>query len=449
MPEILTRFRAYRQRRRVIKRTPEYRYRRDKRWSWGLAVLGLAMILAGYFWMTSARLLKEPIHLDYGPTDPAFISAMGPLVGADFIDGNTVETLVNGDAFFPAMLKAISEAQKTITLESYIWTSGFISNKFIDALSERARAGVKVHIIVDGMGTLKLKTSDRQRMRDAGIEIYGYGRQHWYEVKPNINHRTHRKLLIIDGKIGFTGGMCIDDTWLGNATHHGVWRETQVRIEGPVVRQMQATFATNWLQTTSQLLMGEEYFPPIDKVGRAMAQCFRSGPGEGPQNARLGYLFAIATARKSIDIGHAYFVPDDLAVEMLLEARARGVKVRVVVPAVNDSRFGRSAARSRWGKLLAAGVEMYLYQPAMYHAKTMVVDGELVTIGSANFDNRSFSINDEVAVNILDRKAAEKHLQIFADDMKHSQPLTLQEFEARPFYIKALDHFCGLFRSQL
>ena len=444
---LLEKIRRLRSRRLARTRPPEHKRSNKKRLIIGI-ILGTILVLGGYFWLTTARLLREPIRVTYGPDDPAFLTAMGPLVGADFTAGNKVETLVNGDEFFPDMLRAIADAKKTITLETYIWTSGYISNKFIAALTERAQAGVKVHIIADGMGTLKLNRSDRQRMRDAGIEIYPYGREHWWQIKPDINHRTHRKLLIVDGKVGFTGGMCIDDTWLGNAEHPGIWRETQVRLEGPVVRQMQAVFAMNWLQTTASLLLGEDYFPPLEKSGGAIAHCYRSGPDEGPQYARLGYLFAIAAARRSIDIGHAYFVPDRLAVNMLIEAMARGVRVRIVVPAINDSRFGRAAARSTWHDLLQAGAEMYLYQPAMYHAKTMVVDELHVTIGSANFDNRSFSLNDEVTVSMLDKAVAAKNLKIFEHDLAQSRRLTFEEFKARPFYIKAADYFCGLFRSQ-
>ena len=200
MPRLLERIRRLRHRRRPSP-PPRKLQRHERLWTAFYVVLGLAVVLGGYFWLTTARLLKEPLRVDYGPSDPAFVSAMGPLVGAEFMPGNKIETLVNGDEFFPAMLQAIAAAQKTITLESYIWSSGYISNQFIAALSERARAGVKVHVIVDGMGTLKLNHSDRERMRDAGIEIYGYGREHWYQVKPDINHRTHRKLLIVDGKV--------------------------------------------------------------------------------------------------------------------------------------------------------------------------------------------------------------------------------------------------------
>jgi cardiolipin synthase len=374
---------------------------------------------------------------------------MGPITGADFTDGNSVHTMVNGDGFFPPMLEAIRAARKTITLETYIWSSGYISNQFIEALSERARAGVKVHALLDGMGGLKLNRSDRDRLREAGVQLHIYGREHWWQVKPNINHRTHRKLLTIDGRVGFTGGMCIDDRWLGNAHVKDLWRETQVRVDGPAVRQMQAVFAHNWMQTTSSLLLGEDYFPKLEKAGSSVAHCYKSGPSEGAQTARLGYLFAIAAARRSIELSHAYFVPDDLAVDMLLEAIARGVRVRVIVPAINDSRIGRAASRSRWGRLIAAGAEFHLYQPAMYHCKTMIVDDVLVTIGSANFDNRSFSINDEVTLTVLDAKVAADHLKIFAEDLKKSKLLTREEFESRPAYIKLADHLCGLLRSQL
>jgi len=407
------------------------------------------MLLGFFFWVTSARILGEPVEIEHSVETPVFAHSLGSLLGATFSGGNRVETLVNGDAFFPVMLKAIREAKKTVTLETYIWSSGQISDQFIEALSERARAGVKVHVLADGMGTLKLDREDRERMKKSGVEFFVYGREHWYEIKPNINHRTHRKLLVVDGRVGFTGGMCIDDRWMGNADSEEKWRETQVRVEGPAVLQMQATFATNWLQTTSRLLFGAEYFPEVIRAGDTIAECYKSGPGENPENARISYLVAIAAARKSIQIAHAYFVPDDLAVEMILAARKRGVEIDVVVPAINDSRFGRAASRSRWGKLLAAGVRFHCYLPAMYHPKVMVVDNFFVTIGSVNFDNRSFGINDEVNVNILDRGVAQEHLKIIQDDIAKSRPLTLEEFRDRGVFIKLIDHFCGLFRSQL
>lgn len=422
--------------------------KKERRWIWLYITLGVIAVLGFYFWKTSARLLREPIAVNYGPADPPFLNAMGPLVGAEFTSGNSLELQVNGDAFFPSMLDAIRKAKQTITLETYIWTPGHISEQFIFALMDRARAGVKVHILVDGMGTLKFKDDDRDRLKEAGVEIYKYGRQHWWEVKPNINHRTHRKILVVDGKVGFTGGMCIDDSWEGNAENEKVWRETQVRVEGPAVRQLQSAFAANWLQTTSGLLLGEGYYPKVGSSGSNVAHVYKSGPADGPEAARIGYLFAIAAARKSIDIAQAYFVPDELATESLIAARERGVKVRIIVAAINDSKFGRAVSRSRWQPLLEAGVEMYQYLPSMYHPKTMAVDDLLVTVGSANFDNRSFRINDEVILNALDRGVAAEHKRIFENDLKRSKQVTLEEHLNRPFYIKAVDGVAGLFRSQ-
>lgn len=429
------------------RRDPPGRGERRRFWIW-LSVC-LVFLIGSYFWFTSARILGKPIEVNYGAGESVFTDTLGPLLGGEFAGGNAVRTLINGERFFPVMLDSIRKAEKTITLETYIWSSGKISNQFIEALSERARAGVKVHVLADGMGTLKLSESDRQRMKDAGIRYVVYGREHWYDIKPNVNHRTHRKLLVVDGKVGFTGGCCIDDHWLGNADSPSVWRETQVQVRGPAVRQIQAAFATNWLQTTGELLAGPEYFPPPERVGDSLAECYKSGPNENLENARIAYLLAIAAARKSIRIANAYFVPDDLAIEMLVRARKRGVHVQVIVPAINDSRIGRAASRSRWGPLLEAGVEFFRYEPAMYHCKVMIVDDIFVTVGSVNFDNRSFAINDEAGLNIVDPDVARDNLRSFADDLKRSVPYTLQDYNSRSRWMKATDAACGLLRSQL
>jgi len=448
MTQLLEKLRRKFHRKRKPAKTPAKKGDSRRPWLWGAVIL--VAMLGLLFWFSSARIIAEPMELNYGPDDPGFADSLGPLLSAEFTSGNRAELLANGDGFFPPMLAAIATAKHSITLETYIWSSGKISDQFIAALTERARNGVKVHVMVDGMGILKFSDADQRKLLDAGVEFVVYAREHWWDIKPDINHRTHRKLLIIDGRIGFTGGMCVDDRWLGNGATPEVWRETQIRLEGPVVRQMQAVFITNWLQTTGRMLIGTDYFPPGQPLlpGK-LAQCYQSGPSDHPENARISYLLAIASARKSIRIAHAYFVPDDLAIEMILQARQRGVEVQVVVPAINDSRFGRAASRSRWGKLLAAGVEFYRYEPAMYHCKIMIVDDNFLTIGSVNFDNRSFGINDEVNVNILDHEIARQGLAQFESDLRQSSPLTLEEFEGRPGWQKLLDHFCGIFRSQL
>jgi len=415
-----------------------------------LTVTGCVILAAGgYFWLTSARILRQPIEVSFGPRDPVFTDTLGPLLGAEFSGGNKITTLINGERFFPAMLDAIHQAKHSVTLETYIWSSGKISDQFIAALSERARAGIAVDVIADGMGSLKFANDEQAQMKKAGVNFVLNSREHWWHVNPNINHRTHRKILVVDGKVGFTGGMCIDDRWLGDADSEKVWRDTQVRVEGPAVRQMQAVFAANWLQTTSSLLVGPDFFPESRGVGDSLAQCYKSGRNENPENARIGFLLAIASARKSIKIAQAYFVPDDLAIDMLIAARKRGIAVDVIVPAINDSRFGRAASRSRWGRLLEAGVQIHEYLPAMYHCKVMIIDDVFSTVGSVNFDNRSFAINDEIALNIIDARATADLLKSFNDDLKRSKPLTREKFESRPWYIKVADHFCGMFRSQL
>ena len=420
-----------------------------RRHHWVLILIALIALVAGYFWITSARTLSHPVVLDFGPLTPAFAESSGPLLSAEFLPGNRISLYSNGDEFFPAMLADIRGAKRTVTLEAYIWSSGLISNQFIAALSERARAGVKVHVLVDGMGKRKLTAADQQRMLDAGIEFVTYEHEHWWQFKADLNHRTHRKLLIIDGRIGYTGGVCFDDAWMGHAERLDQWREIQLRAEGPVVPQMQSVFATNWLQTTGHLLVGPAYFLPASKAGGVTAQCYKSGPQEGAQNARISYLLAIASARQSIQIAHAYFMPDDLAVAMLVAARARGVAIDVIVPALNDSSFGRATSRSRWAPLLAAGVKFHRFLPAMYHAKMMIVDDGFVTLGSVNFDSRSFGINDEANVSVLDRGVARQALQLFDQDLKQSRQVTLEEFNARPAWQNLADHFCGLFRSEM
>jgi cardiolipin synthase A/B len=440
----LQRFRTYRA------ATAPRRQKRMARMKVGLPwvfAAGFAVLLGLFIYVISASKLRHVLVAEVSVADPRFRDFAGPLLGAEFLAGNTITPLINGVEIFPSMLAAIAAAEKSITLESYIWASGEVSDRFSETLIERARQGVKIHLLVDGVGNLRLKFSDINRMKEVGIEFVVYGREHWYQVKLDLNHRSHRKILIVDGTVGFTGGVCIDDAWMGDADDLEYWRETQARITGPVVGQMQAVFATNWLQSTSRLLTGPDYFPEPVTTGDAIAHCYMSGPGERPENARLSYLLAIASARHSIQLAHAYFLPDDLSIDMLLAARRRGVRIEVIVPAQSDSRIGLAIARSRWDRLLAGGVEFHEYLPSLYHCKMMIVDDVYLTIGSVNFDNRSFSINDEVNITVIDRDTARRFQQSFTDDLTLSAPLSLQRFRDRPWYVKVADHGFGLFRA--
>lgn len=422
--------------------------RGERRW-WPWIVTGVAAIVAALTYLAVPRMVGEPFETPFAASDPAFENTLAALMRAPFFEGNAVEVLENGEEIFPAMLEAIRLAEHTITLETYIWSSGELSDRFIAALSERARAGVRVHVIADGIGTINLSHDEIDGMKEAGVRFVNYARERWYHTKLNVNHRSHRKLLVVDGRIGFTGGVCIADEWLGDGMQPGRWRDTHVRVEGPVVAQMQAVFAVNWLQTTGELLVGPGYFPELRPQGNLRTQALMSGPNEEPESARTCLLLAIAAARKSIRLGHAYFVPDDLVLEMLVRACKRGVDVQLVVPLENDSRISRAASRSRWGPLLHAGAEIHRYEPALYHSKTMIVDDVFVSIGSVNFDNRSFTINDEFNLNLYGRDAARPHLEVFERDRARSRPYTPEDHDRRPIFVKVFDAACGLLRLQL
>jgi cardiolipin synthase len=415
-----------------------------------LIALGVLGISFGVFYAEFTKRVEKPITTTYSVADLAFRDSLASLVGPGFVPGNEVHELVNGVRIFPAMIEDIGRAEKTITLETYIWESGAIGGKFVQALCDRAKAGVKVHVIVDGMGTLKLNDEDVDRMKKAGVQFMKYGRDRWYKVKWNINHRTHRKLLVIDGKVGYIGGVCISDKWDGNAESLDRWRDTHFRVEGPVVREMQGVFVDNWLKTTGEVLHGAEYFPEDteEKGGGMWAQCFKSGPRDAQETARLVHLYAMAAARKSIRLSHAYFVPDELAVKTIVAARARGVQVEVIVPGKNDSAIGRAASRSTWKPLIEAGVKFYAYEPALYHCKVMIVDDVFVTGGSVNFDNRSFRLNDEVNINVLDEKFAAAQVKVFEADKSKSRVIDPAEITDRSWFGKGIDQFAGMFRAE-
>jgi cardiolipin synthase len=374
---------------------------------------------------------------------------MNVMFGPPLIGGNQVRALVNGDVFFADMLQAIANAKRTITFESYIFWSGDIGNRFTEALIERAQAGVKVHLLFDALGSGDIDDDWVKRMRAAGIEVEKYNP--WrLTTLPRINNRTHRKIMVVDGRIGYTGGAGVGDEWTGNAQDPKHWRDTQFRVEGPVVLQMQAAFIENWIEVTGRVLHGTEYFPELDRAGEQAAQFIVTSPGGGSESMQLMYLMSIAAARKSIRLSAAYFVPDDVEIRTLVAAAKRGVRVQLIVPGKEtDSPLVRRASRSTWGELLRAGVEMYEYQPTFFHVKVMTVDGMWTSVGSTNFDSRSFSTNDEANLNIYDRAFAQAQEKIFVADLERSRRVTLEEWESRPLSERLWEHATGLLSSQL
>lgn len=392
--------------------------------------------------------LKQPVTFNGRVTDPHFRNSLVGQLRTDFLPGNRIDPLLNGDEILPAMLGAIRSATNSINLESYVWTSGRISDAFIEALMERARAGVEVRCIADGVGGAGLTGEDENRLRNAGVKFVRYNipRPH---LLHRINYRDHRKLMIIDGYVGFTGGACIADAWEGNAETKNLWRDTHFRVEGPGAAQIQGIFSVNWLKTEGELLLGEKFYPTLTPRGEAMAQNFASGRVDGGETARLVYLTAIAAARKNLRFAHAYFVPDDLALNALIEARRRGVEIEILTPGHIDSKMARSASRTLFPRLLEAGVKIYEYGPAMLHCKILIADDHFVSCGSINFDERSFNINDESNINVLDAAFATRMIADFDRDKAQSKPIRIADLKKTPWYKRAFERFTSLFRAQL
>ena len=378
-----------------------------------------------------------------------FSRVIGDLMGPPVVDGNKIVGLYNGDEIFPAMLKAIRAAQKTVTFESYIYWSGKIGEEFVEALSERARHGVKVHVLIDWLGSQKIEDSYVERLRNAGVEVERYHVLRWYNLS-RINNRTHRKILVVDGRIGFTGGVGIADEWSGNGMIADKWRDTHFQVEGPVVGQMQSAFMDNWLKTRPEVRQSEDYFPELKPVGTARAQMFKSSSREGGSSVRILYMLAIAAARKSIYLESSYFVPDEQTINELVKARQRGVDVQIIVPGPKtDTLVVRQASRAQWGPLLEAGVKFYEYQPAMFHCKVLIVDEYFASIGSTNFDERSFRLNDEANLNVLDHEFARAEILQFNRDRALSREVPLERWDRRPAHSRVLERLSLVLRSQL
>jgi cardiolipin synthase A/B len=385
----------------------------------------------------------------YGVDDPQFVRTMGVLLGPPIVPGNRAVELVNGDEIFPAMLDAIRGAKMTVDFETYIYWSGEIGKAFAQALSERARAGVRVSVLLDWIGSGKIDERLLDEMRAAGVAVHRYNRPLWYNLG-RLNNRTHRKLLVVDGRIGFTGGVGIADPWTGHAQDPEHWRDTHFRVEGPVVAQMQAAFLDNWMEVTGTVSHGPDYFPPIAPAGQQQGQVFVSSPGGGSESMQLMYLLSIAAARDTIRLSASYFVPDDVALDTFVAALKRGVRVQMILPGPHiDADIVRRASRARWGRLLRAGAEIYEYQPTMFHCKVMVVDDLWTSVGSTNFDTRSFSVNDEANLNIYDRAFARRQIAIFESDLKRSRRVSLEEWSDRPWTEKLWEHTVALLGSQL
>lgn len=306
-----------------------------------------------------------------------------------------------------------------------------------------------VNVILDWFGSHYMDRELLALLEHSGVKVVHYHKPDWRNIG-RMNNRTHRKLLIVDGRVGFIGGVGIADQWMGDAEDENHWRDTHFRVEGPVVHGMQSAFMDNWMQSHSVVLHDGDYFPPLSPAGPTLCQILKSSPREGSESVRLMYLLSIAAAEKTIHISSAYFVPDGLSIQALCHAARRGVRIQIMVPGrYIDRSVVRKASRRSWGRLLEAGIEIYQFWPTMYHCKTMVVDELWVTVGSTNVDNRSFRRNDEANLNALDAELARKVIERFKDDISRCRRIDLEQWKNRPWREKLADRFSDMIRSQL
>ncbi|MFU8898651.1 MAG: phospholipase D-like domain-containing protein [Roseinatronobacter sp.] len=385
------------------------------------AVLGLVL-----FWfllialMPYRRELRHAVPPGAAACDPQFPRDMGGLSGSPIMGGNRIDTLLNGDAIFAAMLSAIRAAQHSITFETYIYWSGQIGTRFCDLLIEKAQAGIAVKVLIDWFGGLPMDDDLIERMHTGGVELRMF-RPMRPRTLSRLNNRTHRKVLVVDGKTGFIGGVGVADVWMGNARTPDEWRDTHYCVTGPVVALMQNAFAHNWVEASGEVLRGQAFYPPLSPVGTTEIQMVKSNTGSRNE-IHLMFMTALAAAQDHIRISTPYFVPDKVAIAQLLEARARGVNVDLLLAGKHtDSWLVRRVSRTSWRKLLDAGIRIHEYAPTFLHAKLVIVDECWASVGSANFDERSFRLNDEANLNVYDTDFVAEQIRIFAADCERAR----------------------------
>jgi cardiolipin synthase A/B len=382
-------------------------------------------------------------------TEPSFRASLVAYTGGAVVGGNRVDVLLNGEEIFPAKLAAIRSARKTITYAQYVFEEGAPAADTAQALAERCRAGVKVHVLLDAVGSLLMPWQYRDWMTEAGCEVVSYRPLTPWTID-RANYRNHRRVLVVDGRVGVTGGSGTSGKWSGDGKQEGQWRDTDMRVEGPVVNQLQGAFVENWLEATGAALGGPDYFPwPIEAKGAVESQIVRSSPAGGSVAMYTMFLLAMASARRTIYITNPYFVPDDKMLETLLQARRRGVRVVLLLPGAIDHNLVRQASRSQLGRLLQAGVQIYEYRAALLHSKTMVIDSIWVTVGSTNLDRRSFELNEELNLVVYNGDIARRLERIFVDDLERSRQVTYEEWKSRGIVSRILELLSLPVRGQM
>ncbi len=417
---------------------------------WVLVSSFVTAVVCGVLFMLSRARGTPYLELDPDvlPEIGESLHMLAGLTESTLHPGNRATLYQNGE-LFPAMLADIAAAKHCIHLETFVWTKGTLETQFVDALTERVRAGVKVRVLIDTLGGSGANKDELKRLSDSGAKLTSYCRPQWWNWH-RFNHRTHRKLLVLDGRIGYTFGHGIADQWLGKGDSPQHWRDTAVRLEGPVVHGLQSVFAQNWVEETRTLPVGPGCFPDLEPAGDASAHVVSSASGDAVSSVAMLYTVAIACARREVLIQNPYFAPDEGVVKLFAMIVKRGVQVHLMVPGEHtDSPFVRRAGSHLYEALLKAGVQLYEFEPTLLHQKVVVVDGIWSHVGSTNFDARSLALNEEIGVGVLDARIASELKQAFQEDLRHSKQLKLEEWRRRPAYLRIFDRFAYMLHDQL
>lgn len=416
------------------------------------ALLALALFFAvAIIWSTNRLRHGEWKTLDAQDSEgPRFPEMVAHLTLSLLSDGNALELLENGDAFFEAAREAIGAATESVHFETFLWKTGELSATLVAAFCERARAGVEVRMIVDGEGGKLMHEDERKQLRDAGVTLAFFHPRTWRNIG-TYNARDHRKIMIVDSVVAFAGGHCITDAWGGNAQDRDHNRDMSVRMRGPIVGEVQGAFAENWTEVTGRVLAGEKYFPKIEDAGDVRAHLAYVNTVRRVSAVKTLHVLAIAGAKRTLTIQNPYFIADDGSKLALIRAVERGVRVRVMTPtlAATDNGLPYRAMRYDLASLLNAGVEVYGYEKTLLHQKVLTVDGHWSLIGSTNFDFRSFEINDEVSVSVFDEAFAAQLEACFENDLAFCSPITCDEIEARGWVDRVKDRLAWGVREQL
>lgn len=416
---------------------------------WYFAILAGALAFVFYHTAADPHPALYAMEPDFDTDSAEFRNTVAGMTGMPLVEGNRVKIYNNGDEFYPAMLDAIESAQDSITMEQFIFWDGLVGRRFAEALAEKGRDGIPVKLLVDAIGSSTLGEEILKILEAGGCQLAWFRPIHWYTLN-RANLRTHRKSLIIDGRIAFTGGAGLADHWLGDAANEHEWRDMEIGVEGPAVAVQQAGFAQNWLVSTGEILSGPEFFPTPELVGGTAVQTILTSPTSGAGAAATMYLIAVQCAGRYLYIANPYFIPGSRLIEMLTRACRRGVTVRLMVAGDhNDTWWARQNSLRLYGKLLEAGVEIYEYEPSMLHQKTMVVDGAWATVGTANFDNRSFALSEETNVCLHDLALVESLEATFLSDLGRCQKIELSDWRRRGAWQRTKELFASLIEDQV